>query len=177
MTRADRRTLVRQLAGEGLSQRQIAARLGISKDTVRRDLETIASHDEPQDEPPGAPDVPEAPQVSGAVQGDGAPRDEPPSADAPAAAPPGAPPAETEPRVAHGGALLVVALDDSPGLAEDLALLQEAGADAAEVVNFAVDRLATAYRTARGRGWLRPGQAFDVVQMQIKPAAGVRRPA
>lgn len=71
----------------------------------------------------------------------------------------------------------MVALDDSPGLAEDLALLQEAGADAAEVVNFAVDRLATAYRTARGRGWLRPGQAFDVVQMQIKPAAGVRRPA
>ena len=70
---------------------------------------------------------------------------------------------------------LVVDLDDFPGLAEDLALLEETGAAAAEVVNFAVDRLADAYRTARGRGLLRRGQAFDVIEMRLKPSAD--RPA
>lgn len=70
---------------------------------------------------------------------------------------------------------LVVDLDDFPGLADDLALLQETGASAAEVVNFAVDRLASVYRTARDRGRLRPGQAFDVTDMRLKPAAD--RPA
>jgi hypothetical protein len=66
---------------------------------------------------------------------------------------------------------LVVELDDFPGLAEDLALLEETGAPAVDVVNFAVDRLATAYRTARARGLLRRGQAFDVTDMRLKPAA------
>lgn len=66
---------------------------------------------------------------------------------------------------------LVVDLDAFPGLAEDLALLEETGAAAAEVVNFAIDRLATAYRTARARGLLRRGQAFDVTDMRLKPSA------
>lgn len=66
---------------------------------------------------------------------------------------------------------LVLVLDDFPGLAEDLALLEETGAAAAEAINFAVDRLATAYRTARARGLLLRGQAFDVTDMWLKPAA------
>ncbi|MET8401406.1 helix-turn-helix domain-containing protein [Streptomyces sp900116325] len=39
-TVAQRRTQVRHLAQSGASNRQIAAQLGISKDTVRRDLAT-----------------------------------------------------------------------------------------------------------------------------------------
>lgn len=72
---------------------------------------------------------------------------------------------------------LVVDLDDFPGLAEDLALLQETRASAAEVVNFAVDHFASAYRTARANGQLRRGQAFEVAHMQLKPAATARRTA
>ncbi|MFE6282461.1 hypothetical protein [Streptomyces sp. NPDC057877] len=72
------------------------------------------------------------------------------------------------------GRRLVLDLDQFPGLAEDLAELQQTGASPAEVVNFAIDRLATAYRTARDRGLLREGQSFDVVRMWLKPAAARR---
>lgn len=51
--RAKRRTKVRRLAHEGLSQRAIAVRLKCSKDTVRRDFEALAR--DGADE--GAPDV------------------------------------------------------------------------------------------------------------------------
>lgn len=64
---------------------------------------------------------------------------------------------------------LVVDLDQFPGLADDLGLLAETGAAAAEVVNFAVDRLAAAYRTAREQGRLQAGQAFDVTSMWLQP--------
>ncbi|MGI5443800.1 hypothetical protein ACQEV4_42610 [Streptomyces shenzhenensis] len=74
-----------------------------------------------------------------------------------------------------GGRRVVVDLDEFPGLAEDLALLEETGASAGQVVNFAVERLASAYRTARDRGWLRRGQAFDVTDIWLKP--GVLRRA
>lgn len=47
---AQRRARVRQVAQTGVSNRQIAAQLGISKDTVARDL----AHPEPLDETPGA---------------------------------------------------------------------------------------------------------------------------
>lgn len=64
---------------------------------------------------------------------------------------------------------LVIDLEQFPGLADDLALLEETGAAAAEVVNFAVDRLASAYRIARERGLLRDGQAFNVTSMDLQP--------
>jgi transposase len=56
--RATRRTTVRQLAGQGMSQRAIAAHLKISKDTVRRDLnspEDTVRHPDAPPEPAGAP--------------------------------------------------------------------------------------------------------------------------
>ncbi|MFJ5059051.1 hypothetical protein ACIP96_06480 [Streptomyces nigra] len=65
---------------------------------------------------------------------------------------------------------LVIDLEKYPGLAEDLALLEKTGAAAADVVDFAVDRLAAAYRTARSQGLLRDGQAFDVTRLWLRPA-------
>lgn len=52
--RATRRAKVRQLAQEGMSHRAIAARLGVSKDTVRRDL---AHQDAHADAPPVPEDI------------------------------------------------------------------------------------------------------------------------
>ncbi|MEU3256146.1 hypothetical protein [Streptomyces sp. NPDC006997] len=74
-----------------------------------------------------------------------------------------------------GGRRLVLDLDQHPGLAEDLAELQRtSGATSpAEVIDWAVDRLATAARTARARGLLREREPFDVVRMWLKPT--VRR--
>lgn len=40
--RATRRATVRQLSDAGMSARAIAAKLGVGKDTVRRDLATLA---------------------------------------------------------------------------------------------------------------------------------------
>lgn len=72
--------------------------------------------------------------------------------------------------------VLVIELDRFPGLAEDLQLLQRTGvAEAAVVVNFAVDKLAGAYRQARVRGLLRDGQAFDVRHMWLRPRPPVRQ--
>ncbi|GGZ80445.1 hypothetical protein ACFOOM_07735 [Streptomyces echinoruber] len=77
----------------------------------------------------------------------------------------------------HRPRRLVIDLDAFPGLAEDLALLQRAGARPDEVVNFAVDRLATVYRRARAAGLLADGQPFDVVDMHLRPASPTRRTA
>lgn len=66
--------------------------------------------------------------------------------------------------------LLVIDLARFPGLADDLALLRSTRATAAQIVNFAIDRLASSYRTARARGRLREGQAFDVTGMWLKPS-------
>ena len=66
--------------------------------------------------------------------------------------------------------MVVVDLKRFPGLAEDLALLEETGAYAAEVINYAVGRLAAAVRTARARGVLREGQRFDLTHIWLRPA-------
>ncbi|MEV6791278.1 HTH domain-containing protein [Streptomyces sp. NPDC051320] len=47
---SERRSVVRQLSDQRLSARAIAAKLGVGKDTVRRDLEALR-----QDPPPPAP--------------------------------------------------------------------------------------------------------------------------
>ncbi|MFJ6298574.1 hypothetical protein ACIQJX_35135 [Streptomyces griseoviridis] len=100
MTRTDRLTLVRQMIGEGMSQRAIARRLHISKDTVRRDVERLsvdgapagrerAPLDAPDDAPGSAAPNAAAPQVSPADASGFGPADEP--GDAPAGEPGGAP--------------------------------------------------------------------------------------
>ena len=46
----DRRQIVELLAGEGMSQRQIAAAVGVSQKTVDRDLDQVSHNDSPDDQ-------------------------------------------------------------------------------------------------------------------------------
>jgi len=89
----------------------------------------------------------------------------------------GRPVAELVSHLPDGGRRLVIDLDRFPGLAEDLALLQRTRASAEQVVDFAIDRLASVYRNALASGRLRDGQAFDVVDMRLRLTDPVGRAA
>lgn len=192
MTRADRLTLVRQLAEEGLSQRAIAKRLKVSKDTVRRDLERIPAEAEPGDAPPGEPETADAPQVSAVEAEQDAPEDAPLHApDAPVSelwdaplhepdetdAPRDEPAAHLPRRVAHQR--LEMDLAGRPALRRDLALLAQSGRTVEELVHQAVVTLAFGYRQALARGELAPGETFLVTGLTVRPAprAARREPA
>jgi hypothetical protein len=196
--RALRRRRVAELraAEPELSLRQMADRLGISRDTVTRDLEAIdqeAADNRPPAETPdpaaeapsagdaaeGAPVADPAPQVSeggrsgspsaGAVSAGQVPQERPPADEPDRVAQ--APADEVAEPVADGGAgqRLVIDLSRHPGLAEDLALLETTGATTAEVIDYAVDRLAATVRNARARGLLAEGQRFQVVNIRLRP--------
>jgi len=186
VTRADRLTLVRQLAEDGLSQRQIAKRLGISKDTVRRDLERATAEAAPGCEPPGEPDTVDEPQASEAVVEEsapvpapddeplgepddaaalwGAPLDEPDPADEPW----GEPVAHLPRRVAHSR--LEMDLAERPAMRRDLAVLAQSGRTVEQLVSQAVISLAFEYRRALARGDLLPGEPFLVTSVAMRPA-------
>ncbi|MCZ4611840.1 hypothetical protein O3S80_50465 [Streptomyces sp. Lzd4kr] len=161
MTRADRRTLVRQLADEGLSQRAIAKRLKVGKDTVRRDLEAIAHEDATGDAPPGEPDDPDAPQAS--------------TGDTAVSAPPGEPPAQPSGRAPdpHAG----IDVSQCAGLRHDLALLAQTGKPPEALVYQAVISMAHAYRQARAAGDIAPGVPFTAHSMRITPLPHRAEPA
>lgn len=163
MTRTDRRTLVRQLADEGLSQRQIAVRLGISKDTVRRDLRQDVRQPEQDSAAGQAPDEPQDPPQ-------GAPGDAP-------APGPGAPPETVAHPVAQGGARLVLELDQMPRLAADLAVLARSGWSAVDVLGRAVGAVADAYRLALREGLIDEGVPFFLPPIELRPAPWLRRSA
>lgn len=167
MTRADRLTLVRQLREEGLSQRAIASRLHVSKDTVRRDFARLDAQDapdsepdtEPRGEPPVRPDSEAAPQASkGDVQDsapDSAPGTEPP-----------AEPAAALPR-RTGAGRLEMDLRHWPGLRRDLALLAQTGCTPEELVAAAVRALAVGYRSGLAAGDVQPGRPFSVTRLSV----------
>ncbi|MCM1976810.1 MULTISPECIES: HTH domain-containing protein [unclassified Streptomyces] len=172
MTRADRRTLVRQLAGEGLSRRAIAKRLNVSKDTVRRDLDATAQDNTPDNTPDSAPgsapviDPPEppAPQAAGGDLPDTAPDSAPDTA--PVVEPPapqGAPVAQVPDP--HAG----IEVSRCAGLRRDLALLAQTGKSPQALVYQAVIAMAHAYRLARARGDVAPGVPFTVHSMRLAP--------
>ncbi|WP_340382266.1 hypothetical protein U5640_36240 [Streptomyces sp. SS7] len=170
MTRADRRTLVRQLRAEGLSQRAIAKRLDIGKDTVRRDLEADSRESGPDDAPQDAPPSPDAPQVSAADPAGPAPQDapsvEPVGAGAPDSPAPGAPLAQLPRRVS--AERIEIDPRRRPGLSRDLAVLAAAGFDHEEAIDFAVRALAMGYKQGIEDGEIRPGR-FLVLGMRVAP--------
>lgn len=148
-----RRENVRQLSQRepGLSHRQIGERLGISKDTVRRDLDALA---EEADADGAAPEEPTATQASTVGAAEGAP-DEPPRALPRRMAPlAGAPD-----------------LSQWPALRRDLAVLAQSGSSAEALVHQAIVAVAHSYRQALDRGELRPGDRFIVGAVQLRPAA------
>ncbi|WP_416976816.1 helix-turn-helix domain-containing protein [Streptomyces sp. T028] len=134
LTIAARRAMVKELMRQepGISARNIAARLGVGKDTIRRDVAEIRlaqSQAAPQPavgEPESAPDAPDAAPEAAPP----APPEEPPSA-------PDAPPAEDR---------LTVAYDDQ--LLAGLATLAEAGHTPEDAIRLAVTLLARAYEGA-----------------------------
>lgn len=154
-----RRENVRQLSRRepDLSHRQIAERLGISKDTVRRDLDALAGETGADGAAPDAPYEPGAPQVS-AGGADGAAGDAPdePHRVLPQRAAPlsGAPD-----------------LSQWPALRRDLAQLAQSGMSAEALVHQAVVALAHGYRQALDRGELQPGTRFLVSGVTLRPAA------
>ncbi|MFI1030768.1 HTH domain-containing protein [Streptomyces sp. NPDC020951] len=185
MTRADRRTLVRQLRAEGLSQRAIAGRLNVSKDTVRRDVEAIDRETEPEGAPQDAPDDPDAPQVSTADEPEGAPDDAPPSAPVDAGEPDGAAPDEPRAPVAQlprrtSPERLDVDLRQWPALRRDLAVLAATGLSPEALIHQAVVVLAFGYKQGVRSGQIRPDHPFVVRDMTVSqhapPSVRPRRP-
>lgn len=165
MTRADRLTLVRQHAEEGLSQRQIARRLGVSKDTVRRDLERIAAETEPDDAPPAEPHEPDAPQVSTGDPEDSAPDSETPDE----------PVAQLPRRVADP--LADMDVSHWRALRRDLAVLAQTGQKPEALVHQAVVAMAHEYRQELARGDIQPGVPFLVSSVRLTPLRHRARPA
>lgn len=176
MTRTDRLTLVRQLSEQGLSQRAIAKRLNIGKDTVRRDLERIASMDEPGDAPPAEPDDQDAPQVSGGdTEGDapsGAPRVAPLAQPDQAATP-------LPRRMAQAGGPLALPdgfdLRQWPAVRRDLATLAQTGQSPETLVHHAITAVAHHYRQALAAGDIAPGESFTVSHVTLRPLPVARR--
>uniref|UniRef100_A0AAU1ZZM0 HTH domain-containing protein n=1 Tax=Streptomyces sp. NBC_00093 TaxID=2975649 RepID=A0AAU1ZZM0_9ACTN len=151
-----RRENVRQLRQRepDLSHRQIAERLGISKDTVRRDLDAIA---EEAGADGAAPDASTAPQVSVVGTAGGAPDE----------------PGESRRALPRRMAPLAGAPDLSqwPALRRDLAQMAQSGMSVEALVHQAVVAVAHGYRQALDRGELQPGDRFLVSGVTLRPAA------
>lgn len=148
-----RRENVRQLSQREpeLSHRQIGERLGISKDTVRRDLDAIA-------EEAGADGAaPDAPQVSVVGAAGGAPDE----------------PDESRRALPRRMAPLAGAPDLSqwPALRRALAVLAQSGMSAEALVHQAVLAVEHEYRQALDRGELQLGDRFLVSGVTLRPAA------
>lgn len=157
--RSLRRARVAELAQAEpkLSHREMAQRLGLSKDTVRRDLEALAQ--EAQDSAPAAargvePVAQPAPQAS--------------VAGAPGTAQ-SAPAGELPRRVAQP--LAGADLSQWPAVRRDLAVLAQTGRSAEAMAHQAIAALAHHYRQAVIRGDIQSGTPFIVSAMTLRPVA------
>ncbi|MET7679368.1 hypothetical protein [Streptomyces sp. NPDC005423] len=168
MTRADRRTLVRQLRGEGMSQRAIGRRLNVSKDTVRRDLGKDAPDTGPDGATPGEPDMADEPQASGVDAAE----------PAPSGAPDDAPEARAAlPRRFLADPLAGIDVSRAPALRRDLAVLAQSGMSAEALVHLGVVSLAHQYAKELAAGRIKVGQRFVVRSMDMRPAGPTPPPA
>ncbi|MEV6614241.1 HTH domain-containing protein [Streptomyces sp. NPDC051051] len=164
--RALRRRRVAELraAEPDLSLRQMADRLGISRDTVTRDLEEIdraAADSAPPTDEPVRPVDDSAPQASAGdspVSVTPAAEDAPPAEPVQAAGPDR--PAETAPTALPRrtpAEEVVIDLGQWPSLRRDLAVLASAGLSHQEAIAQAVNVLAAGYRQGITRQRIQPG--------------------
>ncbi|MFE9923295.1 HTH domain-containing protein [Streptomyces sp. NPDC005774] len=173
-----RRARVAQLrqAEPELSHRDMAQKLGISKDTVRRDLEAIeegAAQSAPSPGRAGASGADmmaqTAPQVSTPETAEAAPPDEDP-------APGVAQPAPLPRRVAEP--LAGIDVSQWRALRRDLAILAQTDQQAEALVHQAVTAFAYAYKQALALGELEAGRPVLITGMTLRPAAQLAdRPA
>ncbi|MFD9445484.1 helix-turn-helix domain-containing protein [Streptomyces sp. NPDC060006] len=185
MARSERRKLVAELraAEPGLSLRQMARRLGLSRDTVRRDLDDINQQAALSATPVAEP----APPVAGYATADAggadpvthtAPQVNGGSADGAADS---APPAEASaPAVAQRAPLVQrltgpLALPDEvdlrqwPAVRRDLATLAQTGVPVEKLVHDAIVTMAHHYRKALAAKVIERGQSFTVHDMTLRP--------
>ncbi|MFJ9243777.1 hypothetical protein [Streptomyces sp. NPDC101776] len=159
MTPADARALRRRKVAElrtaepDLSLRQMGERLGLSRDTVTRDLDEIRRR--------AAESAPVAYTVAESA----------PPAGRPGAAVAGVA-AETAPPLPVRAPDLLAGIDvsGSRALRRDLAILTQSGARAEALVHQAVVALAHQYRQDLAAGRLKPGQRFLVRSVDLRPA-------
>ncbi|MFJ9381917.1 HTH domain-containing protein [Streptomyces sp. NPDC101455] len=152
MTPADARALRRRKVAElraaepDLSLRQMAERLGLSRDTVTRDLDEIGRRAAESAPPAGRPVA----AVAGVA-------------------------VETAPPLPVRAPDLLAGIDvsGSRALRRDLAILAQSGQRAEALVHQAVVALAHQYRQDLAAGRLKPGQRFLVrsVDLRLAPAA------
>ncbi|MET7982551.1 HTH domain-containing protein [Streptomyces sp. NPDC005281] len=170
-----RRDRVRQLAQDEpeLSHRAIGERLGVSKDTVRRDLGAVAQ-EEPDAVAQAAPQVSEGGARHGELGSADCATGEPgrPAPDAQAAPRPALPQ-----RMAQGMAQQCGALDLSrcAGCCRDLAILAQTGKSVDALVHQAIVAMAFGYRTALARGEVEAGAPFIVRDMTLVTAVRPER--
>nr|WP_268239981.1 HTH domain-containing protein [Streptomyces fuscichromogenes] len=161
-------------AEPSLSLRQMADRLGISRDTVTRDLEEIdraAADPAPPAEQPVGPVGETAPQASHAV---------PAVADTDGAvvaetAPPAEPVAEARPaglpQRMPRRQVLALDLDRWPALRRGLAELAPTGLSPESLVSQAIVVMAYGFREGIAKGHLQPDEPFIVRDMVVAPPA------
>lgn len=190
MTPASARALRRRRVAElraaepDLSLRQMADRLGISRDTVTRDLEAIdrqaADVRPPADEPnqPVADSAPQVREADDVVAETGADAVDEPGRAAAEDRPPAEPAAVDQvaesaphplPRRIRPSDELVIDLSRYPALRRDLAVLKATGLSPEALVAKAVIVLAFGYRQAVNAGRIRPDQPFIVQDMTVGP--------
>ncbi|MGW2511289.1 helix-turn-helix domain-containing protein [Streptomyces scopuliridis] len=141
MTVSERRAQAAALSRDGASLRTIAQYLGVSKDTIRRDLDALARErtrqSATQDATPG-----ETPTAAPATPGE-----------TPASLSPGDP--------------LTVPVDQE--LLDDLAVITRTGRTPADAIGHAVHTLAAIYRGAWTTGTYPDGTEPDIIGHQLAP--------
>ncbi|MBP5875684.1 DeoR family transcriptional regulator [Streptomyces scabiei] len=152
LTIAARRAMVAELVRQepDISARNIAARLGVGKDTIRRDLDANATAQRQTQPDPAAPEATSAPDAPPSAP-DGAPASAP---DAPPAAP-----ADAD--------RLTVDLDDQ--LRADLATMTRTGMTSWDAIATAVSIVAGTYRNAWASGRIPDGVAPRILTCNIAP--------
>ncbi|WP_435252067.1 helix-turn-helix domain-containing protein [Streptomyces tendae] len=165
-----RRAKVAQLRKDepDLSHRDMAQRLGISKDTVRRDLEALDA-DVAQTAPPAdetqTPDAPPVAHTAPQASEETEPPDEPSAAmEAPSAPAPPLPVRQADP-------LAGMDVSQWRALRRDLAILAQTGRAPEALVHQAVVAMAHAYKQALAAGELQHGDGFLITGMTLRPRA------